>query len=58
MATKLPAVLQHYHASSPLPDGDLKVNCKYCVKEITGSVKSTTNWWKQLSFILRYTHIH
>ena len=48
MATpKLPAVLQHYHVSS-LPDGDLTVKCKYYVKEITGSVKAATNWWKHL----------
>ena len=43
----LAAVLQHYCVSS-VPVGNVKVKCKYCVKEITGSVKTTTNWWKHL----------
>ena len=29
---------------STLPDGDFKVKYKYCVKEISGSLKSTSNW--------------
>ena len=41
---KVPAVLSHYII--PLPAGNFKAKCKYCSKEITGSVKITTNWWK------------
>ena len=64
MATKdIPKVLCHYDAPSTLPDGDSKVKCKYCAKEISGSAKATTsNWWKHsVSYIyiyIIYTHVH
>ena len=46
---KIPAVLSsHYVVPSSVPNGDFKAKCNYCAKEITGSVKSTTNWWKHL----------
>ena len=45
---KSPAVLKHYEVPETLPDGDFKAKCKYCDKEITGSTKTTTNWWKHL----------
>jgi hypothetical protein len=49
---KVSGVLQHYDVPTSIPDGDFKVKCKYCVKEISGSLKSTNNWWKHLvSFI-------
>ena len=50
----LPKVLIHYNVPSTLPDGDFKVKCKYCVKEISGSLKSTSNWWKHL---VSYTYV-
>ena len=45
---KPPAVLNHFEVPEVLPDGDFKAKCKYCDKEITGSTKTTTNWWKHL----------
>ena len=60
MATKdIPKVLCHYDAPSTLPDGDSKVKCKYCAKEISGSAKATSNWWKHLvSYIYIYIYIY
>lgn len=53
---RVPNVLtRHYDVPSSVPNGDFKVKCKYCVKEKTGSVKSTSNWWKHLvSYIYIY----
>ena len=46
---KNPAVLKHYETPGDLPTGEyVKLKCKYCSKEITGSTKATTNWWKHL----------
>ncbi len=45
---KLPAVLKHYNVPAAVPNESFKAKCKYCPKEIVGSVKATTNnyWWK------------
>ena len=44
-----PAILKHFdEVPEVLPDGDFKPKCKYCGKEIAGSTKVTTNWWKHL----------
>uniref|UniRef100_A0A1X7SFB8 Uncharacterized protein n=1 Tax=Amphimedon queenslandica TaxID=400682 RepID=A0A1X7SFB8_AMPQE len=45
-----PAVLQHDEISQEsLPDDEnIKLKCKYCKKEITGSTNAKTNWWKHL----------
>ena len=52
---KTPAVLKHYTIPSVLPKTDFKAKCNYCSKEITGSTKSTTNWWKHLvSYMYMY----
>ena len=45
---KKPPVLKDYEIPETLPDGDFRAKCKYCNKEITGSTKTTTNWWKRL----------
>lgn len=47
-AKTTPAVLKHFTTPSVLPTTDFKARCNYCTKEITGSTKSTTNWWKHL----------
>ena len=45
--SKAPAVLKHNdEVPEVLPNVDFKPKCKYCGKEITGSTKVTTNWWK------------
>lgn len=40
-ARKSPAVLEHFIVPDihVMPDGDFKAQCKYCNKEITGSVR-------------------
>ena len=43
---KVPAVLNHYEVPETLPAENFKAKCEYCAKEITGSVRTTTNWWK------------
>ncbi|XP_065905197.1 zinc finger BED domain-containing protein 4-like isoform X2 [Dysidea avara] len=45
---KSPSVLKHYEVPEILPDGNFKAKCNYCQKDITGSTKATTNWWKHL----------
>ncbi|XP_065907752.1 zinc finger BED domain-containing protein 4-like [Dysidea avara] len=45
---KVPAVLKHYEVPKVLPAENFKAKCKYCTKEITGSVRTTTNWWKHM----------
>ena len=59
---KFPAVLNHYICSDKdkLPEEDFKAKCKYCSKEIVGSVKSTTNWWKHLvsTVLIYYIHVY
>jgi len=46
---KTPAVLKHCdEVPEVLPDGYFKPKCKCYSKEITGSTKVTTNWWKHL----------
>jgi len=45
---KSPSVLKHYQTPEILPEGDFKVKCKYCQKDIIGSTRVTTNWWKHL----------
>ncbi len=42
---KLPAVLKHYNVPAAVPNESFKAKCP---KEIVGSVKATTNWWKHL----------
>jgi len=45
---KCPSVLKHFEVPDILPDGSFKAKCNYCHKDITGSTKATTNWWKHL----------
>ena len=45
---KVLAVLKHYNVLATIRDEDFKTKCMYCKKEIIGSVKATTNWWKHL----------
>ena len=49
---KVPAVLNHYEVPETLPAENFKAKCKYCAKEITGSVRTTTIWWKHTVRIL------
>ena len=53
--TSIPTVLlKHYDISEykdtiPVPaEEDFKAKWKYCAKQIVGSVKVTTNWWRHL----------
>ena len=55
---KVPAVLKHYEVPQTLPAKNFKAKCKYCAKEITGSVRATTNWWKHMVRILFCCCIH
>ena len=43
----VPAVFKHYDLP-PSTDGHFKAKCRYCKKELSGTTKSTTNWWKHL----------
>ena len=45
---KVPAVLKHYEVPKVLPAENFKAKCKYCTKEITGPVRTTTNCWKHM----------
>ncbi len=42
---KLPAVLKHYNVPAAVPNESFKAKCKYCPKEIVGSVKIGGNTW-------------
>ena len=44
---KLPAVFDHYIVPDTT-EGQFMAQCKYCKKELSGTTKSTTNWWKHL----------
>ena len=41
------AVFKHFDLP-PSTDGHFKAKCKYCTKELSGTTKFTTNWWKHL----------
>ncbi len=43
-----PAVFKHFTVPDIIPDEYFKAKYNYCNKEIIGSVKVTTNWWKHL----------
>lgn len=44
---KLPEVFKHYIVPDST-EGQFTAHCKYSKKELTGTKKSTTNWWKHL----------
>ncbi len=46
-----PVVLKYFDTPEVLPANDFKAKCKYCSKEITGSTKTTSNWWKHMVII-------
>ena len=41
---KVPAVFKCYEVPKVLPAENFKAKCKYCTKEITGSIRTTKNW--------------
>ena len=53
-SSKFPRVFKYYDVPTEVPQGDFKAKCRYCPKEITGSCKATTNWWKHLVKITIY----
>ena len=53
----LPAVFEHYKLPE-CTEGLFKAHCKHCNKELSGTTKSTTNWWKHLVSVSEFYTAH